>query len=111
MSENQNVEYKLTWRDEYLRWVCGFANADGGVIYIGVNDAGKVVGVKNIDKLMVDIPNKIQSGLGLVVSVNRLSEDGLDYVEIKIDPVDYPVNYRGEYHFRSGNTKQQLCGR
>ena len=110
MSENQNVEYKLTWRDEYLRWVCGFANADGGVIYIGVNDAGKVVGVKNIDKLMVDIPNKIQSGLGLVVSVNRLSEDGLDYVEIKIDPVDYPVNYRGEYHFRSGNTKQQLCG-
>jgi len=25
--ENQNVEYKSNWRDEYLKWVCGFANA------------------------------------------------------------------------------------
>ncbi|HPC16971.1 MAG TPA: hypothetical protein P5318_12250 [Candidatus Hydrogenedentes bacterium] len=30
MSENQRVEWKESWRDEYLRWVCGFANADGG---------------------------------------------------------------------------------
>lgn len=24
--ESQNVEWKASWRDEYLRWVCGFAN-------------------------------------------------------------------------------------
>jgi hypothetical protein len=23
---------KETWRDEYLRWICGFANAEGGVL-------------------------------------------------------------------------------
>lgn len=23
MSENQNVEWKENWRDEYLKWVCG----------------------------------------------------------------------------------------
>lgn len=27
MAESQNVEYKELWRDEYLKWVCGFANA------------------------------------------------------------------------------------
>ena len=30
MAENQNIEYKSSWRDEYLKWVCGFANAGGG---------------------------------------------------------------------------------
>ena len=30
MSESQNIEWKETWWDEYLKWVCGFANAQGG---------------------------------------------------------------------------------
>ena len=29
-AENQNIEYKESWRDEYLKWICGFANAQGG---------------------------------------------------------------------------------
>ena len=51
MAENQNIEYKESWRDEYLRWVCGFANAQGGKIYVGVDDSGNVVGVDNAKKL------------------------------------------------------------
>lgn len=39
MLESQNIEYKESWRDEYLKWVCGFANAQGGTIYIGIDDA------------------------------------------------------------------------
>ena len=27
MPESQNIEYKESWRDEYLKWICGFANA------------------------------------------------------------------------------------
>ena len=30
--ENQNIEYKQSWRDEYLKWICGFANASGGIM-------------------------------------------------------------------------------
>ncbi|MCD7763959.1 MAG: ATP-binding protein [Lachnospiraceae bacterium] len=29
MAESQNIEWKESWRDEYLKWVCGFANAQG----------------------------------------------------------------------------------
>ena len=25
--EHQNIEYKQGWRDEYIKWICGFANA------------------------------------------------------------------------------------
>lgn len=27
MKENQNIEWKESWRDEYIKWICGFANA------------------------------------------------------------------------------------
>ena len=30
--ENQNIEYKQSWHDDYLKWICGFANSDGGKI-------------------------------------------------------------------------------
>ena len=29
MKESQNIEWKETWNDEYLKWICGFANAQG----------------------------------------------------------------------------------
>ena len=28
--ESQNIEYKQSWKDKYLKWICGFANAQGG---------------------------------------------------------------------------------
>ena len=110
MAESQNIEYKESWRDEYLKWLCGFANAQGGTIYIGIDDAGNVVGVKDVKKLMEDIPNKIQTVLGIVSDVNQKTKDGKDYIEIRVEPSSYPVNYHGEYHYRSGATKQQLKG-
>jgi ATP-dependent DNA helicase RecG len=30
MPENQNIEWKESWKDEYLKWICGFANDNGG---------------------------------------------------------------------------------
>ena len=57
MSESQLIEYKESWRDEYLKWICGFANAQGGVLYIGKRDDGSVCGVTDSKKLMEDIPN------------------------------------------------------
>lgn len=110
MAESQNIEYKESWRDEYLKWVCGFANAQGGTIYIGVHDDGRVAGVKNAKKLLEDIPNKIQAGLGIIADVNKHTEDGLDYIEIKVEPSSFPISYHGEFHYRSGATKQQLTG-
>lgn len=110
MSESQSIEYKSSWRDEYLKWICGFANAQGGKLYIGVDDSGKVCGVSNIKRLLEDIPNKIHTSLGIVTEVNKKEKDGLEYIEIIVVPSSFPVSYRGEFHYRSGATKQQLTG-
>ena len=40
--ETQTIEYKQTWRDDFLKEICGFANAQGGTLYIGIADNGEV---------------------------------------------------------------------
>ena len=110
MPESQNIEWKESWRDEYLKWICGFANAGGGKIYIGKDDKGTIIGVEDSKKLLEDIPNKIVSALGIIADVNLLQEDGKDYIEIVVETAPYPVSYRGEFNYRSGSTKQQLTG-
>jgi len=52
MTEHQTIEYKQIWKDECLKWLCGFANAVGGVLVIGCNDDGKAVGVAHAGKLL-----------------------------------------------------------
>ena len=110
MAESQNIEWKESWRDEYLKWICGFANAQGGTIYIGCNDDGKVVGVPDTKKLLEDIPNKITQSLGIVADVNLLVEDDKEYIEIVVPAYPTGITYKGVYHYRSGSTKQVLTG-
>lgn len=110
MSEDQNIEFKESWRDEYLKWICGFANANGGIIVIGKDDDGKITGLKDARKLMEDIPNKVKDVLGIVVDVDLHKLKDGEYIEILIEPYPYPVNYKGQYHYRSGSTKQELKG-
>ena len=76
MPEHQTIEWKESWHDEYLKWICGYANAYGGTLYIGKNDNGDVVGISDKDsmKLLEVIPNKITDTMGIVADVNLLYE-------------------------------------
>ncbi len=40
--ENERVEFKSTWKDEFLKHICGFANQRGGTLFIGIEDTGKI---------------------------------------------------------------------
>lgn len=108
--ECQNVEYKKIWQDEYLKWICGFANAQGAVMYFGVNNEHEIVGLENVDKLMEDIPNKIVTTMGIVVDVNLHEQEGMEYIEVVVEPSNIPINYKGKYYYRSGSTMQELHG-
>lgn len=110
MPEQQNIEYKQSWHDDYLKWVCGFANAQGGVIFIGKDDNGNVVGVADYKKLMDEIPNKVKDLMGILVDVNLHDERGLYWLEIITQPYAVPISLRGRYYYRSGSTKQELIG-
>jgi ATP-dependent DNA helicase RecG len=110
MPEQQNIEYKSSWHDDYLKWVCGFANAQGGKIYIGKDDAGAVVGVEDYKRLMDDIPNKIKNLMGITAEVNLLQDGDNHFIQIIVQPYSVPISLRGRYYYRSGNVKQELTG-
>ena len=110
MQETQYVEYKREWRDEYLKWICGFANANGGKLLIGVDDKGHVVGVGNTKRLMEEIPNKAIQHLGLAIETNLHIKGKKSYIEIIVTSSSIPISYHGVFHYRSGSTKQELRG-
>ena len=110
MSEQQNIEYKQSWHDEYIKWVCGFANAQGGLMFIGKDDDGKVVGLDDYKKLMEDLPNKIRNTIGISAEVNLHEEKGNYFIEIITHPYTVPISLRGRYYYRSGSTNQELIG-
>lgn len=108
--ETQYIEYKESWRDEYLKWICAFANAQGGTLYVGMNDKGEVVGLDDVKRLLEDIPNKVLNVLGIVTEVNVLNDSGKNYLSIGVPPCSVPVSFRGKYYRRSGATVQELKG-
>ena len=108
--ETQYVEWKTQWRDEYLKWICGFANAGGGVLVIGRNDKGDVTGLPNAHRLLEELPNKVRDILGILVTVNLRTKDEKEYLEIEVEAYPNPISYKGEYYQRSGSTNQMLKG-
>jgi ATP-dependent DNA helicase RecG len=95
MPEQQTIEWKEVWRGEYLRWICGFANAEGGTLVIGRDNHGVALGVTNAPKLLEDLPNKIRDVLGIMADVRLVTESGRELVEIQVEPYPSPISYRG----------------
>lgn len=108
--ESQNIEWKESWREDYFKWVCGFANAQGGTLFIGKNDDGQVKHLPNARKLLEDIPNQARDILGLMLDVNLHTEGKKEYLEIVVEPYPFPISLRGKYYYRSGSTLQELKG-
>ena len=110
MNESQNTEWKKSWHDDYLKWVCGFANAFGGVIFIGKDDNGVITHLADYRNLLEAIPNKIREHLGIIAEVNLHQENGAHFLEIVVPPYTVPVSLRGRYYYRTGSTKLELTG-
>ena len=110
MPESQNMEWKLRWKDEYLEWICGYANAQGRKIYIGCDDEGRVTDLPNAKKLLEDLPNKVRDAMGIIVGVNLLTEGSREYIEIDVPAYPIGISCKGIYYYRSGSTKQVLTG-
>jgi ATP-dependent DNA helicase RecG len=110
MMENQNIEWKEYWQDEYLKSLCGFANAQGGLLEIGRNNKGEVVGIFDAKKLLEELPNKIRTTMGIIANVNLQTENGHEYITIEVSAYPNAISYKGKYYFSSGSTTQELTG-
>lgn len=108
MIEDQTTEFKLIWKDAYLKHICAFANSQGGKLYIGINDDGQIEGVKQSTKLLEIIPNKTVQFLGVTVNIQLAKETDNEYIIINVSQSTVPIAYHGRYYIRSGSTVQEL---
>ncbi|MGD9552630.1 MAG: helix-turn-helix domain-containing protein, partial [Candidatus Caldatribacteriota bacterium] len=106
--ESQTTEFKSSWRDEYLKWICAFANTEGGKLIIGLDDNGNPLGIKDAKKLLEDLPNKCRDILGIIPSVKSEKKKGKDIITIEIEHSYAPISYHGKFYTRSGSTIQEL---
>ena len=72
--ESMNVELKEILTSELKKEVVAFANTCDGIIYIGVNDKGEVIGVENSDDIIeragASIRNAIKPDVSMYVTLN-----------------------------------------
>ena len=108
--ETENIEYKPSWRDEYLKVIVAFTNKDGGELIIGVDDNSNPIGVKKSKKLLEDIPNKIRNKLGIIPSVKIEKVGDKDIIHIFIKPSSVSISHNGKYYIRSGSNSFELKG-
>lgn len=61
--ESERTEYKSQMIEDLYREVIAFANSDGGVIYIGIDDQGNLTGIDNVDETYTRITNGIRDAI------------------------------------------------
>ena len=61
--ESERIEYKLRLVDDIYKEVIAFANTEGGIIYIGIDDNGNPVGIENADESYTRLTNGIRDAI------------------------------------------------
>ena len=86
--ENLNVEFKQEYVPDIRKEVMGFANAEGGSVFVGVRKDGTVLGVANPDEVMLQIVNSLKDSLAPdvmpFVRVNTVGIEEKQVVEIQV---------------------------
>ena len=135
--ESPTVEFKSTMRTNlksgkvgkeielaWLKGVVGFLNTDGGVLLIGVNDAGEVIGIEadnfeNDDKCLLHFKNLMNQHIGAEFSKYLQAEVrpvvGKTIVAVSCEkarePVFLMIGKNEEFHIRSGPSSMKLTPR
>ena len=108
--DTQNMKRKGSWRSEWLKIICGFANTDGGVLIIGIRDNGEVLGVDDPHHVMKLIMENIRNKLDVKTSVGEIVEDSRKCIKIIVEKSDHYVDLDGIFYERLGNTTRRVTG-
>lgn len=63
MRETRTLEFKETITNTFLKTVSAFSNYDGGTIYFGIDDDGRMKGLPDVRQSCLDIENKINDSI------------------------------------------------
>ena len=86
--ETELVELKAIVQDSIKKEIIAFANCDGGTVYIGVADDGRVLGVENADECALQISNMLRDAvkpdITMFVHYETIDNCGKEIVAVKV---------------------------
>ena len=86
--ETEIVELTSIVMDDIKKEIIAFANCDGGTVYVGVADDGKVLGVENADECALQISNMVRDAVKpdvtMFIHYETLECDGKAVVAVNI---------------------------
>ena len=106
LGEGFTSEFKRSMPSDLGREICAFANATGGVILIGVDDSGAVVGVGDHNRLKSQVQSVARSA-DPPVAVEVESEGDILCVTVP-EQHGKPYAFGGRFYIREGATCQQM---
>lgn len=86
--ESSTVELKRQVVEDIRKAVIAFANTKGGILYVGIDNAGTIVGVEDADKEILKISNMIRDGIKpdvtMFVSCTREESESRDIIKVDV---------------------------
>lgn len=99
--ESEQVELKEKINDSLSKEIVAFLNTNGGRIYIGITDNGKIVGVDKIDnalKIIADvISDTITPNAKSLIKNHIIIEGNKNVIEIEISKGVKPIYHIKKY--------------
>jgi len=92
--ESERIEYKSQMIEDLYREVIAFANSNGGVIYIGIDDQGNLTGIDNVDETYTRITNGIRDAIApdVTMFVRYILQDN-KVIQIEVGEGSYKPYY------------------
>ena len=88
MNENESIEFKENYTEKIYKEIIAFLNTNSGTIYIGYDDNGNLVGLKNSKEIEEKISNGIKTNIypdaRVFVSVSNDAFEDKNYISIKV---------------------------
>jgi len=109
--KSQTIEFKLSFQKEVIASVVAFANAQGGKVFIGVNDDGQIVGVDIQQESLQNWINQIKLSTTPSVipdiSIETISGCTLVVIDVKEYPIK-PISFKNRYYMRRANSNHLM---
>lgn len=86
--ESESVELKEVYVEDVRKEIIAFANTNGGTLYIGVKDNGEIVGIYDIDAVMLQVSNScrdtIKPDITMFIAYETLEAEGKQILAIHV---------------------------
>lgn len=106
--ESITFEFKEQLTDSFYKSISAFSNTKGGIILLGVDNKGDIVGVESTNEFMENLTNRIIDKLTIYPEIEAIDIEGKRVIAVTVVRSNFPIAYKGHYHDRVGNTTREM---